>query len=569
MSQSKLSPDHKSSVWLFLILTLGFILRTWRLNPVYISSDHVQWVYACLNIFNNRSLFSPELGNNLLAGIFSFPYGFVTLTAFYLFAVIFGLFNIPLNEITMSLPVAIFGTITVLFVYLLVKEYSNRKTALFAALIIAIEPFLVIESRDPGRMHTVSALCLGIMTLYFFTRYFSTRSKKLAILSQLSLGLYLGSSNIALGIIPVIFLMAFILGSSKDENFKQRLINTFRLIFKKEIILFPLFILCIYLFSHIYAAVRLKTIYTGFLGKTLRETKIPGIYILNLIRYYIENCGIYLTLLMPLGAWLGFKKFIKGDKLGIIFFWVSIYIAPFIFLAHPSATVIRVYVLESEVGLLILGIIALFYYFQKLNRLKDRLLYKIYFRILLFSLAAVTLFTTLCLLPGKGLPAATKISGVIKDMGNLQWEDTGIKAAGYFIRENSSADDKIFTDTELFQSNYYFGKKLVYSSYDWANTAEILAYFDKIGSKMDFIVINSEIEKNIDNILNGSGLIFYKTAGISGENKQRSIIYSKRKIPFLKMNAFEFNKLFDKKYGKIQALVPELAPWPQPDRPIP
>jgi len=555
---------------LLFILLLGILLRSVSLNPVFVSSDHVQWVYASLNIFSNRSLFDPHISNNLLAGIFGFPYGFGVITIIYLFALVFNFLNIPINEFSMSVPVIVTAITTILFVYLVTKELLNRKAALLAALLVAIEPFYVIESRDIGRMHIILALCLELMILYCFIRYLRTPSKKNAILSSLPLALYLGSSNMAFGIIPVIFFMAITLGTEKNDKFRDRFKKGCGLIFKKEILLLPIIVLIVYASAQIYSVLHLKSIYCGFWGKTLKETKVLGIYGVDLIRYFIQNCGYFLTALISFGFLYGLICFLRGKKIGIIFFWALLYTIPFLFFAPPHATVVRVYLLGPELGFEILGVAGLLFVLEKLYKTKTSPLLPIFFKIMILIFFLSVFFISICLIPGKGLPIAGRFSGVIKDMGNMQWRDLGIKTAGYYVRENGDSADKIFTDTELFQANYYLGKKVIYSSYDWLDINKMVKYFSLIKDKLDLIVIDKINEKYILPELSKNTDQFHKVAEIiAADNEVKTVIYSKKNTPPEKMNMYHYNYLFDQKYGRIKKLIPELTPWPQPDMPLP
>lgn len=83
---------------------------------------------------------------------------------------IIGLFwgSIDQNEYWARLPSVLFGVVTVLLVYLVAREFFNRRTGLWAAAFAALSPLLVWYSRDATSYSWV--ITMSLASLYFLGR---------------------------------------------------------------------------------------------------------------------------------------------------------------------------------------------------------------------------------------------------------------------------------------------------------------------------------------------------------------------------------------------------------------
>jgi len=71
------------------------------------------------------------------------------------------------SELSLRFPSVIFGVLTIVATYFLAKYVtSNTKKALWASLIIAINPFLIIYSKE-ARSYSLMALLIVLTTLVF------------------------------------------------------------------------------------------------------------------------------------------------------------------------------------------------------------------------------------------------------------------------------------------------------------------------------------------------------------------------------------------------------------------
>ncbi len=164
-----------------LIVALAFGLRFYRItsNPPSLNWDEVSLGYNAFSILKT----GKDEWEKVLPLIFQ-AYGDYKLPLYiYILAPFISAFG--LNELSLRLPSAIAGTLTVFFTYLVVKEllnYGSRKeaenitankskielTALFSALFTAVEPWSLFLSRPAFEANL--ALSFFIIGLYYFLR---------------------------------------------------------------------------------------------------------------------------------------------------------------------------------------------------------------------------------------------------------------------------------------------------------------------------------------------------------------------------------------------------------------
>jgi 4-amino-4-deoxy-L-arabinose transferase-like glycosyltransferase len=90
-------------------------------------------------------------------------------------------------EIIVRLPSIIIGLLTIWFVYRFVKELSERKTALMAALFLAVFPWHIIQSRVG--VNVILTPCFGALLFLLFTKAVKKQSYKYLYLSFFVLGI--------------------------------------------------------------------------------------------------------------------------------------------------------------------------------------------------------------------------------------------------------------------------------------------------------------------------------------------------------------------------------------------
>lgn len=91
------------------------------------------------------------------------------------------------SELSLRLPSIIFSLITIYVVYLIAKQISNKRTALWAAIFTGFNPLLIYYSQET-RMYSMSTLWLTL-AVYFFVKLDKKVNKKDLILFNIFSGL--------------------------------------------------------------------------------------------------------------------------------------------------------------------------------------------------------------------------------------------------------------------------------------------------------------------------------------------------------------------------------------------
>ncbi len=142
---------------LFVILTVAFVLRVWGLNkvPPELFGDELDVGYHAYSILQTGK---DYYGQTLPTYIHSFSEWRAPLLMYATvpFVAIFGL-----NEWGVRLPSAVFGLLTIFLLYVLANRTLGGKTALTAALLMAISPWHLQYSRAAFEVNLLLTLILG------------------------------------------------------------------------------------------------------------------------------------------------------------------------------------------------------------------------------------------------------------------------------------------------------------------------------------------------------------------------------------------------------------------------
>lgn len=203
--------DFKQKIVLLLILLLAILLRLWGLDsvPVSLFGDELDVGYQSYSILKTgRDYF----GNFL-------PFHFKSLaeyrTPFYPYTAVPTIALFGISAWGVRLPIAIFGILTVLALYLLVKEITkNENLSLLSAFLLSISPWHIHFSRagfDGPQM-------LFLYTLGIYFLLISFRSKNTLWLSAFFLAFTPWAYNTAKLFLPLTILAILIIW--KDDLLK-------------------------------------------------------------------------------------------------------------------------------------------------------------------------------------------------------------------------------------------------------------------------------------------------------------------------------------------------------------
>jgi 4-amino-4-deoxy-L-arabinose transferase-like glycosyltransferase len=206
----------KVNIILFLILLVGFALRIYRISsvPPSLGNDEISIAYDAYSVINigkdSNDAFLPLSFKS--HGEYKAP----------LYIYVAGPFVKILgnNEIAVRLPSVIFGTLTILGIYLLVKKLRlGENTALFSAFLLAITPWHVYTSRIALESN------LALFFLVFGALYFlkGIEKGKYLFLSSILLALSLYAYHTEWVFVPLIMIFSSFLYWKNIVN-KKRLV---------------------------------------------------------------------------------------------------------------------------------------------------------------------------------------------------------------------------------------------------------------------------------------------------------------------------------------------------------
>ena len=196
--------------WIVIgIIILGFFIRLVALNkfPSGFTPDEASFGYDAYSIIHTgRDQWGQILPITLKSfGDFKSPV--------YTYAAIPFVAILGLTKEAVRLPNVVFGTAAILVVYLLVKKVLDEKTALFAALLLAISPWHVMMGRGAFEANlTTFFLSLGVYLLI---------SKKFSW-AAIVLGLNLFTYHSAKVVTPIVLLFYVVLFRNELLRIEKR-----------------------------------------------------------------------------------------------------------------------------------------------------------------------------------------------------------------------------------------------------------------------------------------------------------------------------------------------------------
>lgn len=257
------------SLGILAIFFLGLILRIWNLGKLSFWVDETQSIVAAKNLI--------EVG---------IPYYMENLI--YLRAFIYTLLNtltiliIGLDEFTIRLIPVIFSLLTLVFIYILLKQAINKKTALLGSLIYAISDYSLLYARF-NRFYIAQSffVLLNIYLFYFGFVKENRRFKKLLIFTT---ALMLGFDAKSIVIVSILISFLLINIYKKDLLKKKKFLYKLKLLLKDKLLVLYILLssIAFYLFNYLDKTNTL----TGEFIRTFREEK----YSINLpLPYFVKE----------------------------------------------------------------------------------------------------------------------------------------------------------------------------------------------------------------------------------------------------------------------------------------
>lgn len=195
---------NKVIVLLILILFLSALLRLYRIdqNPVSLFGDELDVGYHAYSILKTGQDYTGHF----------MPLHFQSLgefrTPLYLYSAVPSVALFGISALGVRLPAAIFGILSVLVLYFLIKQITgNSKMGLIGALLLAISPWHIQYSR--AGFEVTELLLFYLFGIYFFLR--GIKDNKQFLLAAFFLGFTPWIYNIAKLYLPITLLTLLII----------------------------------------------------------------------------------------------------------------------------------------------------------------------------------------------------------------------------------------------------------------------------------------------------------------------------------------------------------------------
>lgn len=487
-------------LWLLLGLFIGALaLRLYRLSPTFnVRDDIILASYVVDSIPQQWSIQSfltiehAAIGNPLR--LLAYALGAVQPILIFIILLFYNLAGIPITEFTWVLPVILLGAATVFPVYVLTKKLSDNNAGLVAALLLAVLPIHVMESRSLAAAW-VLAFLLEVLFLILFISYLEGK-KRFLIPASIILALYILSHNQFPSLAPVIFYTAFVY-QDHSEPLLQRCVKTIQIFRSWKLWFLPALSFSGLLSLHIIFTYFIEPEFrggkagVGALGHMLDRGLSWGFYPGPVLQNWSDNIAPPLFAVSLLATSLSFGYFWRWNKKSILLVWGLSYILPFIFVVR--FTIVRGYLSDAVFAFTILTAVASLDIAHR------------YFRTDRFAIALVVLLSMITL--PYTFSSTYQINLVNLGQffflpsfhGSLE-PDTGVKAAGYWLRKNTGTFANVLTigvDPVLIR--FYSGRK-IYGIID-GTEKEGLEYLLEVKERIDYIIMKSSTGLKSSNLL--------------------------------------------------------------------
>lgn len=188
----------KTKLLLALIILLAAALRFYKLdsNPPSLYWDEISNGYDAYSILKTGRDQYGQLLPLVFRGLDDYRPGV------YIYTTIPAILIFGLNEFSVRLPSALFGTLSVLVTFLIVKKLFSKKLALISALLLAISPWQIQFSRAGFEANLMQSFIL--LAIFFFLH--SRNKPSLIFISSFFFGLALNTYQAAKIWIPSLLL---------------------------------------------------------------------------------------------------------------------------------------------------------------------------------------------------------------------------------------------------------------------------------------------------------------------------------------------------------------------------
>lgn len=212
----------KRNIILILVILLAAFLRFFKLSeiPITLNHDEISQLYDGASIIQTKK----DIYGNFLPLVFpstgDFKIGYYT----YLSTISYLLFGG--REVAIRIPVAFFGTLSVLGVFLFIKALTKNWTiAVLSAFLVALTPSEIFYSRKS--FESIMGVCFVFFGFYFLLKNLEAGKRKWGFIAVLlfALAMYIYTSYAV--VVPLLLILFFIFFKNKIIEQRKNLIVLF------------------------------------------------------------------------------------------------------------------------------------------------------------------------------------------------------------------------------------------------------------------------------------------------------------------------------------------------------
>jgi len=136
----------RRTLYLIIILLFGFVLRLIAANNLRVYADDMHFVTHAINFISSNKLVTYDQSSGLWFQFTDLMYN------------IFGI-----SQVTSRMAALLFGTMTILVIYLFTKEFFSENVALISALLLSIAPFHIRNTSAEMDVMTMFFVLMGML----------------------------------------------------------------------------------------------------------------------------------------------------------------------------------------------------------------------------------------------------------------------------------------------------------------------------------------------------------------------------------------------------------------------
>src|SRR3989344_8097731 len=187
----------RNTLYIILIFLLGFILRLVAAINLSVAADYMHFVTHAINFFSSGRMITYDQSAGLWFAFTSIIYKILGAT-----------------QLTSRFAALLFGSLSIIILYFLTKEFFNEKISLISAFLLAISPFLI---KNTLAEMDAMAMFFALSAFLLFIKAIKLRKKYLYILAGTFIGLAIYTKVYPLLFIPSL-LLYFVYIKRKENN---------------------------------------------------------------------------------------------------------------------------------------------------------------------------------------------------------------------------------------------------------------------------------------------------------------------------------------------------------------